>query len=411
MGLLRSRSPAEHIWSIATIREFLRLEATAGSFLIVAAALALAWANSPAGDRYIALIETPVAIHIGNLSLGQSLLHWINGGLMAVFFLLVGLELKREILEGELSSWKRAALPAIAAVGGIVVPAMVYSLINGENAIRSRGWAIPTATDIAFALGVLSLLGGRVPTALKVALLALAAIDDLGAILIIAAFYTSELSLVALVLAAMGLVVLALLNWRRVSSIAPYTWVTFFLWGSLLESGVHATLAGVAMAIAIPMRLPDGKAPVCYLEHILHPWVSYGILPVFAFANAGVALHGLSLGELLNPVLIGIVLGLFVGKQLGVMIVVWVAIRVGICNLPGGVTWMQFYGMAVLTGIGFTMSLFIGTLAFEESVYSASVRLGVIGGSFLSAIVGVAILYVQGMSNKAGGAVTDIDVD
>ncbi len=379
---------------IALIKEFVRLEAAAGILLIAAATLALALENSPIKWLYDALLTTPVAVQVGAIAITKPLLLWINDGLMAIFFLLVGLEIKREVLQGELSSLSQAALPGIAAIGGMLVPALVYIGFNLDNAEALRGWAIPAATDIAFALGVLTLLGKRVPASLKIFLLALAIMDDLGAIVIIAIFYTTDLSIISLGLAAVGIVILLLLNRFGVTRIAAYVVTGVFLWICVLKSGVHATLAGVAIAFAIPLRAQDeeGHCPLTHLEHTLHPWVSYGILPLFAFANAGVSLTGLSFSALFDTIPLGIAAGLFLGKQLGVVAFVCVAVLFGLCRLPDGCTWVQFYGVAMLAGIGFTMSLFIGTLAFPDPSYSDGVRLGVLSGSLLSALGGYLVL-------------------
>jgi Na+:H+ antiporter, NhaA family len=376
----------------AFIREFLRVEAAGGVLLCIAAVLALIWANSPAGPLYVALLEAPVVLQAGPLGIAKPLLLWINDGLMAIFFLLVGLEIKREAMEGELSSVPKAALPGIAALGGMAAPAAVYVAINWGDPATLRGWAIPAATDIAFALGVLSLLGRRVPACLKVFLLALAILDDLGAIVIIAFFYTENLSVSSLALGGAGLLALAALNASGVRRVAPYVLVGVFVWVCVLKSGVHATLAGVALAFAIPLRTPHGESPLRRLEHMLHPWVTYAILPVFAFANAGVSLVGLALADLFQPVPLGIALGLFLGKQVGVLGATLAAVRLGWASLPAGASWGQFYGVALLTGIGFTMSLFIGTLAFPDPSYGAAVRIGVLGGSILSALAGYAVL-------------------
>jgi NhaA family Na+:H+ antiporter len=375
--------------------QFLKLEAAGGILLVVASAVAMIWANTPGGDLYFGLLGTKVSVLFGDTGLSKTLLHWINDGLMAIFFLLVGLEIKREVMEGNLSSLSQAALPSIAAVGGMVVPAAIYLALNWGNPFTTNGWAIPAATDIAFALGILALLGRRAPASLKIFLLAVAIIDDLGAIVIIALFYTADLSQEALGLAGLGVIVLVVLNRAGVTRIAPYVLVGVFLWTCVLKSGVHATLAGVALAFAIPLRGREpGDGPLVRLEHMLHPWVAFGILPVFAFANAGVPLAGLSFSALLDPVTLGIILGLFVGKQVGVLATTWMAIRLGLGVLPDGSRWIQVYGVAVLTGIGFTMSLFIGELAFEGGDQSAAVRVGVLSGSLLSAVVGYAVLFL-----------------
>ncbi len=320
------------------------------------------------------------------------MLFWVNDGLMAIFFMLVGLEVKREVLEGELSSLSTAALPAIAALGGMAMPAAVYIACNWGGGETLRGWAIPTATDIAFSLGVLALLGGRVPRALKVFLLALAIIDDLGAIIVIAAFYTEQLSSVALALAAVGIAVLAALNLLGVARRAPYVLVGVAVWVCVLKSGIHATLAGVAVGLAVPLHAKGGSSPLRDLEDVLHPWVAYGVLPIFAFANAGLRLGDVAPADLLHPVNLGITLGLFLGKQVGVIGSVWAAVRLRLGTLPEGVGWCQMYGLALLTGIGFTMSLFIGTLAFPGEGYDVDVRLAVLIGSLASAISGLLVL-------------------
>ena len=379
------------------IREFLRHESASGVILMLAAVLALVFDNSPLAWLYDGLLDTPLAIQVGALKIAKPLLLWINDGLMAIFFLLVGLEIKREVLEGELSSIGKAALPAVAAVGGMAMPAAVFVAINWGNAETLKGWAIPAATDIAFALGILALLGTRVPLALKVFLLALAIIDDLGAIVIIALFYTDGLSTTALSLAAIGIVGLILLNRLGVTRLTPYVLVGIFMWVCVLKSGVHATLAGVALAFAIPLRVKGNAetAPLRLLEHELHPWVAYGVMPIFAFANAGVPLGGLSFADLLAPLPLGIAAGLFIGKQVGVMSFVWIAVRIGLCRLPPGISWAQIYGVALLAGIGFTMSLFIGTLAFEDPSQASGVRLGVLCGSITSAICGYLLLRLR----------------
>ena len=367
-------------------------EAAASLTLLAAAVLALIVANSPLRESYESLFSTRVTI--GLRALSKPLLFWINDGLMAVFFFLVGLEIKREVLRGALSSRRTASLPAIAAFGGMVVPAMIYASINWDNEIALRGWAIPAATDIAFAVGVLALLGPRVPPALKVFLLALAIIDDLGAILIIAFFYTSDLSVLALALAASGVALLALLNRTNVMRVWPYLLVGAFVWVCVLKSGVHATLAGVATAIAVPLTgVKKGQeGPLERLENRLDPWVSFFILPIFAFANAGVSLAGISAAEVLSPIPLGIALGLLIGKPLGIYAFARVAIRSGVGAMPAGASQVQLFGTAILGGIGFTMSLFIGMLAFPGALESAEVRLGVLAGSLMSAVVGYLVL-------------------
>jgi NhaA family Na+:H+ antiporter len=372
----------------AAIKRFLALEAASGLLLMLAAALALLIANSPLAETYDALLSTRVSLLVNGEGLDKPLLLWINDGLMAIFFLLVGLEIKREVLSGELSGWSKATLPLLAALGGMMLPAAVYLAFNWQEA--PHGWAIPAATDIAFALGVLSLLGTRVPAALKVFLLALAIIDDLGAIVIIAFFYSSDLSLLSLLLAAGAIVGLLLLNRFGVRNLTAYLLVALFLWVCVLESGVHATLAGVVAAAFIPANRRAGEtdSPLDALEHRLHPWVAFGIMPLFAFANAGVSLAGVTLDALLQPLPLGIALGLFIGKQTGVFLFCFAAVRLRLASLPEGVSWRQLYGVALLTGIGFTMSLFIGTLAFADPAAGVPVRLGVLMGTLLSALAG-----------------------
>jgi Na+:H+ antiporter, NhaA family len=369
-------------------------DAAGGVVLLAAAIIALILDNSRLSPLYDALFDTPVTLRVGALNLDKPLLLWVNDGLMAIFFFYVGLEIKKEMLTGALASLQQAALPIVAAIGGMLVPALVYTAINAGDAVAMRGWAIPAATDIAFAVGVVALLGSRVPPALKVFLLALAIIDDLGAIIIIALFYTAQLSLFSLSLAAIGIAVLVALNMRGVTRLAPYVLVGTFIWVCVLKSGVHATLAGVAVALAIPLRA-EGSAPYSPLESVmkdLHPWVTFGIVPMFAFANAGVSLEGFTLAKLLAPIPLGIMLGLFIGKQIGIFAASWLAIKSGLCRMPEGATWTQLYAVAIIAGIGFTMSLFIGMLAFTDPAYAADVRVGVLSGSLLSAIAGYCLL-------------------
>jgi Na+:H+ antiporter, NhaA family len=376
---------------ISLIAEFLRLESAAGFLLMAAASMAVVLANSEAAPVYHAALSAK----IGFPSASLSLLHWINDGLMAIFFLLVGLEIKRELLAGELSSVRHAALPGIAAVGGMVVPASIYAAFNWNDPVTIRGWAIPAATDIAFALGILAILGNRVPTSLKVFLTALAILDDLGAIVIIALFYTADVSGIASGLAVVGLALLFALNRFGIRRVAPYLVIGLFVWGAVLASGVHATLTGVAVACMIPLRGVGGReedSPLHRLEHGLHPWVAYGILPIFGLANAGISFAGLSMDALLAPVPLGIAAGLFIGKQVGVMAASWLAVKRGWAEWPEGATHVQVYGVAVLCGIGFTMSLFIGGLAFTSDNLQNHVKLGVFIGSVLAAIVGLVIL-------------------
>jgi NhaA family Na+:H+ antiporter len=385
---------------LQALRDFLKLESAGGILLLIAAALALVISNSPLAWLYEGLLELDLGVTLGTFAFQKTLLHWVNDGLMAVFFFLVGLEIKREVLEGELSSARQVALPGLCALGGMAMPALVYLAFNWTTPENYAGWAIPAATDIAFAMGVMALLGSRVPEGLKIFLLALAIIDDLGAIVIIAIFYTSDLSLISLGLAGVGILGLAVLNRLGVLKLAPYVLIGIFIWICVLKSGVHATLAGVAIAFAIPLRVagPREQAPLRRCEHALHPWVTFGIMPIFAFANAGVPLFGSAEGDgpglsaALHPISLGIAGGLFIGKQLGVMLVAVLGTALGLFRLPERVTWAQMYGASVLTGIGFTMSLFIGTLAFSGPETAASLRLGVLAGSIASAVFGFLVL-------------------
>ena len=374
------------------IRNFLKLESASGILLILASIIALVLANSLLSDYYTALLNIPVHIKVGTLEIAKPLLLWINDGLMAIFFFLIGLELKREFVEGELSEPGKIVLPALGAIGGMAVPALIYLYINRGDPLATSGWAIPAATDIAFALGILSLLGSRVPSQLKIFLVSLAIFDDVGAIVIIALFYTSDLSVTALGTTSACIAVLALLNWRGSLNITMYILVGLIMWVALLKSGIHATLAGVVLAIFIPMRkAPDADySPLHRLEHDLHGAVSIVILPLFAFVNAGVSLQGMDMNQILGPVPVGIALGLVVGKQLGVFGICWLGIKLGIAKLPENVNWAMLYGVAILCGIGFTMSLFIGSLAFEEasSPYLYQDRVGILAGSFVSALLG-----------------------
>ena len=382
---------------MSIIQEFIKKESSAGILLIFVTIVALILSNSPLSGLYTSFLHTPIEIRVGALQIDKHLYHWVNDGLMAVFFLLIGLEVKREVFEGHLSSWSQVALPGIAAVGGMLVPALVYVFFNYDDSFALKGWAIPTATDIAFALGILSLLGNRVPVSLKIFLMALAIIDDLGAIIIIAIFYTSELSMEALTVASTCLVVLVALNRFGVTKKAAYIVVGVILWVSVLKSGVHATLAGVALAFAIPLSLKKKDGTECNLskslEHDLHYWVAFFILPIFAFVNAGIDVRGISLALMTGSVPIGIALGLFLGKQLGVFGFSWVAIKMGLASLPKDSNWWQLYGVSVLTGIGFTMSLFIGSLAFtDDQTYQYTDKLAILLGSFASGVIGYIIL-------------------
>lgn len=373
---------------VVAIKDFLALESAGGILLAGAALLAMVLANSPLEGQYAGFLDTPVEVRIGAFAIAKPLLLWINDGLMAVFFFLVGLELKREALEGELSSVSQVLLPALAAAGGMLAPAAIYAWINWSDPVALHGWAIPAATDIAFALGVLSLLGERVPVGLKVFLLTLAILDDIGAIVIIALFYTTDLSGVSLGMAGVALACLLALNRLGVKRAAPYLLVGLVLWASVLKSGVHATLAGVALALFMPRKAAR------MLEHDLHPPVAYAILPLFAFANAGVALAGVSLASFLEPVPLGIAAGLVAGKTAGVFAVSFLAIRLGWARMPEGANWGALLGLALLCGIGFTMSLFIAGLAFEGTAgeYALQTRLGILGGSLVAALGGYALL-------------------
>ena len=364
------------------------------------AALALVVANSPLASFYFGVLD----LHVGDLSI----LHWINDALMALFFLLVGLEIKREFVDGQLETWPRRILPGIAAAGGMLAPALIYLALNWSDPLTLRGWAVPTATDIAFALGVMALLGSRVPVSLKIFLTAVAIIDDLGAVAIIAAFYTSDLSFTWLGMAALTLAVLALLNRAGVEWLTLYLVLGAVLWFFVLKSGVHATLSGVALALTIPLRRSparpdDPTSPLHILEHRLSPWVAFVVLPMFGFANAGVSLSGITLSTLLSPVSLGAASGLFLGKQIGVFLSVWTAVKFDLADCPEDATWAQIYGVSLLCGIGFTMSLFIGLLAFSNSApLEDNVKIGVLIGSILSAVVGAAILLAASREQPRG---------
>ena len=373
---------------------FFQLEAASGLLLIAAAVLALIINNSPLSYLYGGLLDVPVAVQVGALNIAKPLLLWINDGLMALFFLLIGLEVKREVVDGHLSKPSQVILPATAAVGGMVVPALIYWFINRDNPAAVAGWAIPTATDIAFALGVLALLGKRVPVSLKLFLMTLAIIDDLGAIIVIALFYSGTLSSVSLLLAAACLLVLVAMNRLGVIKLGPYMIVGLILWVCVLKSGVHATLAGVALAFCIPLRTRNAESsPLLALEHALHPWVAYAILPIFAFANAGVSLAGMTVDSFTHPVPMGITVGLLLGKTVGVFGLTWVAVKLRLAALPAGAGWGQILGVAILCGIGFTMSLFVGSLAFApgSSEYAGMDRMGILTGSFFAAVIGYAV--------------------
>jgi NhaA family Na+:H+ antiporter len=365
-----------------------------GIALGIATIAALLIVNSALGPQYNALLHATGEIRIGSIGLSKSLEHWINDGLMAIFFLLVGLEIKREAIEGSLAGVQKAALPVLAAIGGFVVPALFYAALNWGNSEALRGWAIPAATDIAFAIGICALLGRAVPASLKMFLLALAIIDDLMAIIVIAIFYTDDLSVVALVLGGVGVAMLAALNLFNVRKPSIYAVVGVFTWVCVLKSGVHATLAGVAVGFAIPLAREGGESLLEQVEHALKPWVSYVIVPIFAFANAGVPLGGMSVSTLMAPIPLGIIAGLFLGKQIGVFGAASLAIKLGIAQPPVGASRAQLYGLSVLTGVGFTMSLFIGTLAFDDETLMAQVRIGVLVASVLSGLVAWLLLIV-----------------
>ena len=404
----RNSSPIGN--ALKPLQEFLHLEASGGLILMMATLLALVVANSPLSNHYKALLDLPVEIRVGTFGIAKPLLLWVNDGLMAVFFFLVGLELKREVVEGHLSNPRQASLPAFAALGGMLVPAALYAAFNRGDSSAMGGWAIPTATDIAFALGVLSLLGKRVPTALKAFLLSVAIFDDLGAIIVIALFYTAKLSLLSLVIAIVLVLGLACLNRFGVTRPAAYFLLGVPLWVAVLKSGVHATLAGVVLAMFIPLRTAEAPGPapapkslLRHLEHALHPWVAFGVLPIFAFANAGVDLGGMSVSDVLHPVPSGIIAGLFLGKQIGILGLSWIAVRLGIASPPEGVGWRHLYGVALLCGIGFTMSLFVASLAFEQggAPFLGLERLGILIGSLVSGLLGYVVLRIS-LGNRDG---------
>ena len=379
------------------VRDFMRLESAGGVLLLAAAVLAMLVANSPLANLYNALLETPVAIRVGALSIDKPLLLWVNDGLMAVFFFLVGLEIKREIMEGELSSFSQVVLPGMGALGGMAVPAAIYAWMNWGDPVAMDGWAIPVATDIAFALALLSVFGTRVPVSLKVFLLTLAIFDDLAAIVIIALFYSGDLSISALLGGAMALFLAIAMNRLCVTRTSSYILLGVVLWIAVIKSGVHATLAGVLIALCVPMRDAQGESPLRNLEHDLHGPVAFAILPVFAFANAGLSLAGISIADLTHPVTVGIASGLLIGKPVGILTFVWLAISLKIAELPKNVNWTQVLGVAFACGIGFTMSLFIAGLAFEHGSgdYFAGDRPGILAGSILSAVVAYALLHVS----------------
>ena len=388
---------------ISAIQTFLKREASSGIILMIAALVAMIIANSPLASYYDLFLDIPVQVSVGTFIIAKPLLLWINDGLMALFFFLVGLELKREFLEGDLSQPGQIALPAIGALGGMLVPALCYAAFNYDDPVALKGWAIPTATDIAFALGILALIGSKVPLQLKVFLTSLAIFDDLGAIIVIALFYTDQLSITSLTVSAVVIIGLFLLNRKGVKDTSPYIFFGIVLWVAVLKSGVHATLAGVVLALFIPIKGKEGEpSPLKSLEHNLHAMVAFIILPIFAFANAGINLSNVGLNEVLSPVPLGIIVGLIVGKQLGVFGFCFIAIKLGFAKLPENVNWTLLYGVATLCGVGFTMSLFIGSLAFEQGGASAMFqdRLGIIIGSIISGVLGY--MLVRSQVNKLG---------
>ena len=369
---------------------FFKLEAASGLVLLISAILALIISNSNLSEMYFGTLEKYIFIGINKYGIKLSVLHWINDALMAIFFFFVTLEIKREFIEGELSNLKQAMLPIVGAIGGMLVPALVYVYINYGDTETLRGWAIPSATDIAFSLGVLSLLGSRVPISLKVFLTALAIIDDLGAIIIIAFFYSGDLNIIYLGLIILAFLALLILNKFNIKKFLPYLLIGIFMWDFTHQSGIHATIAGVLLASTIPHRKkPKEHSMLIKIEHAISPYVAFGIMPLFAFANAGVSLEGLSLSSFASKVPLGILLGLFVGKQFGDFIFSYLSIKFKIAQMPTNANWINFYGVGVLTGIGFTMSLFVGNLAFVENMnYMDGVKIGVLGGSLLSTLFG-----------------------
>jgi NhaA family Na+:H+ antiporter len=379
------------------IREFVRLESAGGLLLLGSAVVAMIVANSPLASIYELLLDTPVAVQVGALAIDKPLLLWINDGLMAAFFFLIGLEIKREVIEGELSSAAQVVLPGMGALGGMVVPAGIYAWMNWNDAIALDGWGIPVATDIAFALALLSVFGKRVPTSLKVFLLTLAIFDDLAAIVIIAVFYSGDLSLTALSIGAVALAAAVAMNRLGVTRTSAYILLGIALWVAVLKSGVHATLAGVLIALCIPVRDEHGRSPLRELEHDLHGPVAFAILPIFAFANAGLALTGMTIDDLFHPVTLGVIVGLVAGKPIGIMLFVGLAVATGLASLPRNVTWTQVLGVSCACGIGFTMSLFIAGLAFEHGGggYFGGDRLGILIGSILAAVLAYGLLHIS----------------
>ena len=380
---------------VQLIQRFLKLESAGGILLLFSAAVAMLLANSPLSSQYNDFLNLPVSLQIGSFSINKTLIHWINDGFMAVFFVLVGMEVKKELFEGALSSYQQAIFPAIAAVGGMIVPALVYWFIAKQDPSLANGWAIPMATDIAFALGIMALLSKQVPLPLKIFLLALAIIDDLGAIVVIALFFSHELSVQALIFSGISILTLVLLNRFRVSALCAYMVIGAVLWASVLKSGVHATLAGVIIGFCIPLKGKKGERPLHDFEHILAPWSSFVILPLFAFANAGVSFDGIDVSMISSPLLLAIACGLIIGKPVGVFGFSYISVKLGLAKLPDGIKFKQIFAVAVLCGIGFTMSMFLASLAFNadagESVNTLS-RLGILLGSTVSATLGYLFL-------------------
>ena len=380
---------------VKLIQRFLKLESAGGILLLFSAAVAMLLANSPLSSQYNDFLNLPVSLQIGSFSINKTLIHWINDGFMAVFFVLVGMEVKKELFEGALSSYQQAIFPAIAAVGGMIVPALVYWFIAKQDPSLANGWAIPMATDIAFALGIMALLSKQVPLSLKIFLLALAIIDDLGAIVVIALFFSHELSVQALIFSGISILTLVLLNRFRVSALCAYMVIGAILWASVLKSGVHATLAGVIIGFCIPLKGKKGERPLHDFEHILAPWSSFVILPLFAFANAGVSFDGIDVSMISSPLLLAIACGLIIGKPVGVFGFSYISVKLGLAKLPDGINFKQIFAVAVLCGIGFTMSMFLASLAFDadagESVNTLS-RLGILLGSTVSATLGYLFL-------------------
>ena len=385
----------EGVCVVQLIQRFLKLESAGGILLLFSAAVAMLLANSPLSSQYNDFLNLPVSLQIGSFSINKTLIHWINDGFMAVFFVLVGMEVKKELFEGALSSYQQAIFPAIAAVGGMIVPALVYWFIAKQDPSLANGWAIPMATDIAFALGIMALLSKQVPLPLKIFLLALAIIDDLGAIVVIALFFSHELSVQALIFSGISILTLVLLNRFRVSALCAYMVVGTILWASVLKSGVHATLAGVIIGFCIPLKGKKGERPLHDFEHILAPWSSFVILPLFAFANAGVSFDGIDVSMISSPLLLAIACGLIIGKPVGVFGFSYISVKLGLAKLPDGINFKQIFAVAVLCGIGFTMSMFLASLAFDadagESVNTLS-RLGILLGSTVSATLGYLFL-------------------